>query len=109
MDYEKNKQDTYTKAQLERIRGMQNALTYETGCTQHCNGGADCTETKQHCRAVDKSGNVLPAQDEPEEPILPMTWSEKLTLVFLLAVSAGCAVALISLGFGWACQTFFIN
>lgn len=82
---------------------------YPTGCNSHCNNGADCTETKQHCRVIDKAGNVLPAQDEPEDPIPPMTWSEKLTLVFLLAVSAGCVVALVSLGFGWAVQTFFPN
>jgi len=82
---------------------------YPTGCIQHCNDGADCTETKQHCRIPVEAGNVWFAGDEPEEPIPPMTWSEKLTLVFLLAISAGCAVALISLGFGWACQTFFSN
>lgn len=39
---------------------------YPTGCNSHCNNGADCTETTQHCRVVDKAGNALPTGDMKE-------------------------------------------
>lgn len=82
---------------------------YPTGCSQHCNSGADCTEASQQCLIPPEAGNVrfLGADTEDLDP--PMDWADKLFAAVLLVASAGGAVALISFTFGWSLEKFFTN
>lgn len=63
----------------------ENRRPYPTGCTQHCNDGADCTETSMHCQTPPASdsleaGNVYfppnwhTSQDTEADTDEPTTW-----------------------------------